>query len=59
VDDLGAADVALELDLEPVGAQRLAVELAQQELFGEVLRADPQPATASTRTTASIARRTA
>jgi hypothetical protein len=42
VDDLGAADVALELDPEALGLEGLRVELAEDELLGEVLRADAQ-----------------
>jgi hypothetical protein len=42
VDDLRAADVLLELDREALGLERLLVELAQEELLGEVLRADAQ-----------------
>ena len=40
MDDLRAADVGLEHDVEALRAQRLAVELAEDPLLGEVLRAD-------------------
>jgi hypothetical protein len=42
VDDLRAPDVLLELDREALGLERLLVELAEQELLGEVLRPDAQ-----------------
>src|SRR3954470_12496688 len=40
VDDLGATDVALQHDLEAGLAQRSGVQLAEDVLLGEVLRAD-------------------
>ena len=40
LDDLGRADVLLVGDLEALRLERLLVELAEDELLGEVLRAD-------------------
>src|SRR5262249_58814166 len=40
VDHLGAPDVVLVCDLETLGRQCLAVELAEDELLGKVLRPD-------------------